>query len=269
MSAPHLDWHYVVNEAAHIVRSYDTGVTLRQLFYRLVSAQILPNSQNAYKGLSRHTARARRDGWFPALIDRGRKIERPLHFDSPKEAVTAIKRAYRRDRTEGQDYCLYLAIEKAGIVEQLSTWFGPLGIPILPLGGYSSQTFVDDVVKDIDADGREAILIYAGDFDPSGEDIDRDFEARTDCWDQVIRVALLPAQIAQYNLPPLPGKASDARAAGFIARHGTLMQVEIDALPPNILRGLYQDAIDRYWDEPEYQDVLAREKIERDSIVVA
>lgn len=270
MSTPRLDWDWIVNEAASIVRSYDTGVTLRQLFYQLVSRQIIPNSQNAYKGLSRYTARARREGWFPSLIDKGRDVQRPLNFESPREAVQAIKNAYKRDRTEGQDYQLFLGIEKAGIVEQLSAWFGdPLGIPILPLGGYSSQTFVDDVVKEIENDGREAILIYAGDFDPSGEDIDRDFTERTDCWDEVIRVALHRPQIAAYNLPPLPGKASDSRAAGFIARHGTLMQVEIDALDPQILRGLYQDTIDNYWDDGVYQDVMAREKRERDSIVVA
>lgn len=269
-TTPRLDWDYIVGEAARIVRSFDTGVTLRQLFYQLVSAQLIPNSQNAYKGLSRYTARARRDGWFPDLIDKNRRIERPLRFTSAKEAVQTIKNAYRRDRTEGQDYALYLGVEKAGIVEQLDAWFGePYGIPILPLGGYSSQSFVDRIVEDVENDGRDAILLYAGDFDPSGEDIDRDFVERSDCWSEVRRVALLPAQIAQYNLPPLPGKASDARAAGFIARHGSLMQVELDALAPNILRGLYQDEIDDYWDDSVYQDVVDQEKRERDSIVVA
>jgi hypothetical protein len=50
-------------------------VTLRQLFYRLVSAQVIPNSQAAYKRLSSLTAEARRNGDFPALIDRGRDRE--------------------------------------------------------------------------------------------------------------------------------------------------------------------------------------------------
>ena len=39
-----------------------TSVTLRQLFYRLVSAQVIPNSQGAYKRLSALTAEARREG---------------------------------------------------------------------------------------------------------------------------------------------------------------------------------------------------------------
>jgi hypothetical protein len=254
-----LDWAAIVPEAARIVRSYDTGVTLRQLFYRLVSAQLIPNDQNAYKGLSRHTAIARRAGTFPDLIDRGRRVERYPTWDSPDAAIKYMASIYRRDRTEGQDYSIYLAVEKAGIVQQLLAWFGNLGIPILPLGGYSSQTFVDQVVKHVDEQGRPAILIYAGDFDPSGEDIDRDFTERTDCWDEIDRIALLPGQIALYNLPPLPGKRTDSRAAGFIARHGALMQVELDALPPDILRDLYQQAIDGFWDPDAYDEIMDEE----------
>ena len=83
------------------------------------------------------------------------------------------------------------------------------------------------------------MLLYAGDHDPSGEDIDRDFIARTDCWDEVRRVALTAAQVEQYALPPQPGKETDSRAAGFVERHGRLVQVELDALPPDVLRDLF------------------------------
>jgi hypothetical protein len=33
------DWPAILRQAAEIVESYDTSVTLRQLFYRLVAAQ--------------------------------------------------------------------------------------------------------------------------------------------------------------------------------------------------------------------------------------
>ena len=79
------------------------------------------------------------------------------------------------------------------------------------------------------------MLIYAGDHDPSGEDIDRDFLERTDCFDEVVRVALTAEQVAAYGLPPQPGKATDSRAAGFVERHGRLVRVELDALDPNAL----------------------------------
>ncbi|MQB02474.1 MAG: hypothetical protein GEU78_20075, partial [Actinobacteria bacterium] len=69
-----IDWPAVIDRAAVIVEGYDTSVTLRQLFYRLVTSQLIPNSSTAYKRLSALTAQARRDGTFPDLIDRGRQI---------------------------------------------------------------------------------------------------------------------------------------------------------------------------------------------------
>jgi hypothetical protein len=44
----------ILPDAAALVRSYgrDAGVTLRQLFYRLVAAEKLPNTQQAYGSLS-------------------------------------------------------------------------------------------------------------------------------------------------------------------------------------------------------------------------
>lgn len=184
MSRGPLDWGHIVQIAAQIVRSYDTGVTLRQLFYRLVAAEHLPNTQTAYKTLSAVTPAARRRGEFPDLVDRTRTIHRWTTFRSPAQARRWLADIYRRDRTEGQAWSVYVGVEKAGIVEQLTAWFADLGVSILALGGYSSQSYVDVVASDAARQKRQAGLIYAGDFDPSGEDIDRDFLERAGCFDQ-------------------------------------------------------------------------------------
>lgn len=258
-----INWQHVVKRAAEIVESYDTSVTLRQLFYRLVSVQEIPNTQSAYTRLSRVTAKARREGTFPDLIDRGRQIHRKASWDSPTDAMAALRDQYRLDRTAGQDVSIYLGVEKAGMVVQLQAWFGALGVPILALSGYSSETYVQDIVEDVELSGRPAVLLYAGDFDPSGEDIDRDFIARAGCWDRVVRIALSAEQVAEYELPVNPGKGTDSRAAGFIARHGKLVQVELDALPPETLRELYQEALAEYWDASAHKRILAQERRDR------
>jgi hypothetical protein len=110
---------------------------------------------------------------------------------------------------------------------------------------------------------RPAVLIYAGDFDPSGEDIDRDFIKRAGCFDRVVRIALSGARVRQYNLPPQPGKEANSRAAAFVARHGGLVQVELDALPPDTLRDLYAEAIAEFWDTSACEAVVAQEQAER------
>jgi hypothetical protein len=258
-----LSWPELLERAAAIVRSYDTLVTLRQLFYRLVAALLLSNTTNAYKSLSRHTAQARRAGTFPALMDRGRTILRYQTFTSPVVALQWVQSIYRRDRTEGQAVSIYLGVEKAGIVAQLQEWFADLGVPILALGGYSSESYESLVIADIAAARQPAVLLYAGDHDPSGEDIDRNFVEQTACWDEVRRVALTADQVTQYALPPQPGKTTDSRACRFIARHGRLVQVELDALPPDILRDLFTTAITEFWDDGAYYQALTREAADR------
>lgn len=257
--AGRLNWAPIIARAAEIVRSYDTGVTLRQLHYRLVSEQLYANTQGNYKRLSELTAEARRNGTFPALIDRGRSIQRYYTFGGVADAIEDTLNTYRLDRTRGQDVSVYLGVEKAGMVIQLQAWFGDYGVPIAALGGYSSQTYADDLVADTARQDRPAILLYAGDFDPSGEDIDRDLIARTGCWTKVHRIGLTAAQVEQYDLPENPGKATDSRAAAFVERHGRLVQVELDALPPETLRQLYADALAQYWDTSEFEAVLRDE----------
>jgi hypothetical protein len=264
MSTEPIRWGHVLIAARDIVESYDTGVTLRQLFYRLVAAQLIPNTPQAYKTLSAHTAVARRDGMFPDLIDRTRLIHEYRAFPSPHEARNYTARIYRRDRTEGQDVSVYLGVEKAGIVNQLDAWFGhPYGLPILSLGGYASQSYVTDTVRHVEAQNRPAVLLYAGDHDPSGWDIPRDFTKRTACWKHVDRVALTPELMEAHRLPEAFGKETDSRKTGFIERFGKLVQVELDALAPDVLRALFADAIADYWDMSTYRGVLGREDAER------
>jgi hypothetical protein len=263
---PRLDWSATLVSAAGIVDAYDTGVTLRQLFYRLVATEALPNTRVAYQTLSKMTADARRRGVFPALIDRTRSIHRYQTFPGPTEARDWLRRIYRRDRTEGQPVSVYLGVEKAGIVEQLEAWFGDRGVPILALGGYSSQTYVDEIAADIDKQERPAVLIYAGDFDPSGEDIQRDFIERVGEFDEVVRVALTSQQVEEHGLPEQMGKATDSRAQSFVARHGRLIQVELDALPPDVLHDLFEQAMGRFWELEAFAAAFEKERAEAASL---
>ena len=246
------------------------------------------------------TAEARRAGTFPDLIDQGSEILEPSFFLSPEEAIEDLADRYRRDRTEGQEVSIYLAVEKAGIQNQLWSWFGlDLGVPILALGGYGSQSYKDQIKRDVGqriyvdeiCDGvtrkvrirdlgatirrksphRPAVLIYAGDHDASGDDIYRDFVERTGCWVATHRVALTKQQVQEgkngRGLPQSISDKDDSRQPRFNRVHGypegSKIQVELDALTPDVLRGLYQDAIDEYWDDDAYNEVIDREDEER------
>jgi hypothetical protein len=204
----------VVARAAQIVDQYSVLITLRQLFYRLVAEGVLPNREYTYKRLSEVTAEARRDGTFPALADLTRGIAMPPSWTSPSDALADLAEQYRRERTEGQRCTVVLGVEKRGMVEQLSTWFGDdLGVPIVALAGYDSESHLDEVRDLIDGQDRLAVLLYAGDFDPSGEDILRDYVERSHCFDKIVHVALTDDQVGAFGLPENPGKITDSRGA--------------------------------------------------------
>jgi hypothetical protein len=267
-----LSWPPVLALAAEIVRSYDTGVTLRQLFYRLVAAAIVPNLNSYYRRLSELTAAGRRAGTFPELLDRTSGIEQARTFDGPDQAREWLRDMYRTDRTAGQPWTIYLGVEKAGLSAQLDSWFGGLGVPIIALGGYASQSLIGQIRDDIYWQKRPAALVYAGDHDPTGEDIVRDLVARVGLFARVMRVALTPEQVSTYNLPFNPSAEvaakleRDPRAAGFMERHGSLVQYEVDALAPDDLRNMYRTALDELWQDEPYQSALAAEQGEREQL---
>jgi hypothetical protein len=215
------------------------------------------------------------------LLDRQSRIERDLSFNGPADALDyLIRNLYRRDHTEGQPWSIYLGVEKAGLSEQLDAWFGDeLGVPILALGGYASQSLTDKVRDDIDYYERHAVLIYAGDMDPTGEDIARDFEYRVGSFDKMIKVGLTPAQVLELPDNPNPEVTRklerDPRAARFMQRHrafldehfgGQIVQFEVDALPPDELRNLYRTALEPFWDFEAHQASLAQEDTDLDEL---
>lgn len=250
------------------MESYDTPVTLRQLFYRLVSDKTLKNSVSDYNDLGHRTADPRRDGTFPHFAEAGRPIYQRPSWSGPEAAKAALRAQYRIDRQRGQELYLYLLVEKAGMVEQLRSWFGDdLGIPVIACEGRPSVTLEERLRSHITVNTRTRIPIgiYAGDCDATGIQIDRDFALNLPEL-TFERIALSEAQVDQYDLPRLPGKPKDPNAAAFIREHGSLWQVELDALDPDVLRALYQEAIDQYWDSDAYEAALAQEERDREAL---
>jgi hypothetical protein len=260
-------WKPALEHAADIVNSYGGGVTLRQLYYRLVADQTIPNTQSAYVQLSAKTAEARRWGDFPGLVDRTRHIVRPYYQDDPDDAVRSLTEDYRRNRQEGQSAALYVGVEKDALTALLEGWLNEYGIPVVPMRGWHSESFEREVLHDIGGENlRRSVLLYLGDLDPAGEGIEENIELNMP-FRTVHRLALTIDQVAEYGLPENPGVDGKLhRTPGrhaFRARYGRLFQVEVDALPPNVLRTLVMDAVNERLDREIYESILEQEESER------
>lgn len=274
------DWHGVIlPAAAAYVEASTAGVTLRRLHYYLASRRIggYTNTHQDYSSLSAKTAEARDAGTFPDLVDNVRWIDQyPYQFARTSQAREWMVAAYQRDRTEFSDVSIYVGVEKAGLVPLLRSWFRPLGLPILPLGGWASQTFRESVRRDIVRRNRPAVLIYAGDFDPSGIYIGEQFAAKVGAFDHVVRVGLNVDQLDGLLNNPYPdSKKRNGLIPRFVAEYGPrlvargyepLVQFEIDALEDAPLRALYRDAIRPYFDASAFMRARQREREDRAEI---
>jgi len=82
-----------------------------------------------------------------------------------------------------------------------------------------------------------------------------------------VPVALTQEQIEEHNPPPNPAKITDPRAGDYIAVHGNTSW-EVDALPPQVLHKLIEEAILERIDEDLYTGQLDREEEDKKALEV-
>ena len=115
-------------------------------------------------------------------------------------------------------------------------------VPLMVARGYASLSFLHSAAEYVNALDIPAYIYHLGDFDPSGvnagEKIEETLrELAPDAEIYFERIAVTPEQIAEWDLPTRPTKASDTRSKNF----GEI-SVELDAIEPNQLRAIVQAA---------------------------
>jgi len=237
-------------------------LTLRQLYYQLVSRDIIQNKQSEYAKLSTLLVKGRMGGVvdFDAIEDRIRVPRRPYWVSGVTNAIEDTIRQYRLNRQEGQDVYIECWSEKdalSNILYRVSSYYH---IYLVINRGYSSCTAMHDAHQRFESNDKNVIL-YMGDHDPSGLDMVRDIQERLDEFGsnvEVVPVALTTAQIQQYDPPPNWAKVTDPRAKWYIQEYGNTSW-EVDALEPKALHKLLQQHIECRIDMDKFHAVLEQE----------
>lgn len=76
---------------------------------------------------------------------------------------------------------------------------------------------------------------------------------------EIRRIALMEQQVIEWNLPPAPAKETDSRTANWDG----LGQVELDAVRPEKLIAMLNDAIGEIFDTDLYEELEQTEDDER------
>ena len=249
-------------------------LTLRQLYYQLVSSDILENKVQNYAKLSRILTDARLCGFvdWSIIEDRIRIPQRPSQWDSINDLVSAALSQYRKDRHYSQENYIEIWVEKdalSGILQPITEKYH---LNLMVNRGYSSitamwnasQRFQEQLNHD-----KNCHIIYLGDHDPSGLDMIRDIKDRMSTFQidnlTVNQIALTQSQIKQYNPPPNPAKENDPRAKWYIEKWGNVSW-ELDALKPQVLTILLESEIKKLINLELYNSIIQEENREKEQL---
>ena len=247
-------------------------LTIRQIFYRLVGTEIIGKSEKEYANLCELLNRARRaqiipmdsirdDGFIGGFHTRIGYVE-PLEFQLD---VKKMAESYVGDRQRGQDSRIVLLCEAGGMVPQLERVAGEYGVTVKSSGGFDSTTVKHALGSEWDG----ITVLHVGDFDPSGEcmfdALAEDVLAFAEAYGndvEFIRLAVTPEQIAQFDLPTAPPKASS---------HQTKQQMtettQAEALDPADLAAIVRAGIESRVDLDIYQQAVELEQRERRQMI--
>jgi hypothetical protein len=142
------------------------------------------------------------------------------------------------------------------------------GVGFRAVHGFSSATTAYDV-SNIETD-RPLIILYIGDYDPSGMYMSQcDLPARFLKYggDHVTleRIALTSEQVTDLPSFPATDKKKDPRYAWFVEHYGKTCW-ELDALDPNELRDIVEEAIQNEIEPVAWDRCAVVEEAEKDSL---
>ncbi len=251
-----------IREAIYEIAEQERPITVRGLFYRVMSRGLVPKTENSYGIVQRETLRMRRTGdlSYGWITDGSRRRFQLQAYTGLDHALNETARFYRRRLWDDQNAYVEVWTEKDAITGVIKPVTFDYDVPLVVARGYASETFLWEAAQAImDAD-KPTYIYQLGDHDRDGvqafdsigtklrEFVDGDIPMTFE------RIAVTPAQIDELDLPTRPDKTQ----SGF----GEC--VEVDAIESNTLRRLTADAISRHIDQDALAITEAAEESERD-----
>jgi hypothetical protein len=219
--------------------------SVRAVCYRLFVQGRIPSMASKHvKRVGTQLKDAREMGAIPWewIVDETREPERINAFRDPEEYVETVKRDYRRDRWLTQPHRVEVWSEKGTVRGTLAPVLEEYGVTFRVMHGYASATAVHEVAVETRGNPQPLIVLYVGDWDPSGLHMSEvDLKKRLMRYGQQRmrwgRAALTREQIATHQLPSFDAdtKRGDSRYRWFREQYGARCW-EVDALSPVELR---------------------------------
>lgn len=243
-------------------------MTVRQVFYQATVHDLVEKSEAGYCKVQTDLVQMRRAGTLPYrwLADNTRWQRKPTTFSGIEQALQETARFYRKSLWDDAAAYVEVWLEKDALAGVIDSVTGLYDVPLMVSRGYASLSFLHGAAEYMASLDVPTYVYHFGDFDPSGvnaaEKIEQTLNELAPAADIIFeRMAITPKQIEQHNLPTRPTKKSDTRSKDF----GDI-SVELDALPPQMLRDLVESAINRHLPKWELRILQTAEASEREML---
>jgi hypothetical protein len=259
----------ILKSALYDLIAADRPCTVRQVFYRAVSAGLIAKTEAEYKQtITRLLGQMRLGGVLPFhwIADNTRWMRKPSTYSSLADMLRSQQHFYRRALWDDQQDYVEIWLEKDALSGVIYPVTAEHDVPLMVTRGYASLSYLHAAAEAISEQEKTAYLYYLGDWDPSGLDITRATEERLKEFAPNAkiffeRIAVTEQQIVTLQLPTRPTKQTDSRAGNFQGE-----SVEVDAIPPAVLRELVRSAIQNHIDEGAFQRLEAVEAEEKTTL---
>lgn len=242
-----------------VMRENQPG-SVRSFYYRAVVAGIVPKTESGYNKVQRMIAQLRIDGVIPFswVTDSTRWMRKPKSWNSVDDLLHHTASTYRRNLWATAETSVEVWAESDSIAGVLYPVTAAWDVPLMVTRGFSSISFAHNAAQSMNNDGRPVEILYIGDHDPSGLEIESKMIDYLNQWCHVSitwrRVGVCWDQVDELGLPGTPPKKP----------YGFPMAVEAEALPPPLLRDMLDDEIGSHVDQRALDLHRAAEESERD-----
>jgi len=249
-------------------------MTVRQVFYALEVRGVVEKTENGYRQVQTQVLAMRRQGLldWSFITDGTRWQRKPTTWSSSEDYIKSVARTYRRDLWRSQGLRIEVWLEKDALADIVVDVTDAWDVSLMVSRGQSSATFLQAAAKTAEqqyrADGTITQIYTMYDYDAGGERASRtiarqlpDLAGKAPVI--VHRLAVTDSQIKDWDLPTRPPKKKDPEAAKW----GDRPAVELDAISPDQLRDLVENAIVGHIYPHSWELEKAIEKEERAGLI--
>jgi hypothetical protein len=235
-------------EAMYLAAKAAQPITGRGIGYKLFTTGLIPSMANReMQRVYRLLKEGREQGDIPWewIVDETREVERVSTWDDPEDYARCVARSYRRDFWNQQPVRCEVWSEKGTVRGVVQPVLNKYAVGFNPVHGFNSATNTYNAAQG--GDGREMVILYVGDRDPSGMfmsevDLPKRLSAYGGNHIRINRIALTRAQVTDLPSFPTSDKSKDTRYKWFSRNYGDRCW-ELDAMDPNDLRDCVEQAI--------------------------